>query len=43
MRTPKRPALGMAIAIGLSALAWATGITLVAQAFQPKQEILTCK
>lgn len=43
MRPHKRPALGMAIAIGFSALAWATVITLVAHALQSKQEILTCK
>jgi hypothetical protein len=43
MRSPKRPALGMALAIGFSALAWATVISVVALALQPKQEILTCK
>lgn len=39
MRTPKRPALGMALAIAFSVVAWATVISL---SFPPKQEIPLC-
>lgn len=40
MSERKRPALGMVLAIGFSAAAWATVISF---AFPPKQEIVSCK